>query len=150
MKFNQKSTIGATTTQGYNFSPIFILLPTSYQAISANLEHKIANKFRAPVLCVEFNDRYILSGSSDSTIRVCQQCTILCSLYFKVWTADIAGKYNCKHVLKDHSGAVRCIKFDNSKIVSGSEDLTVKLWKLNSGEITTLYRHGYYRTFKSY
>ncbi|KAH7729391.1 F-box domain containing protein [Aphelenchoides avenae] len=68
------------------------------------------------VSCVQFDAQRIVSGSTDSTIRI--------------W--DI--KTNCGGVgqmtLTGHSATVRCLHLHNSRLASGSNDFSIKIWDL--------------------
>ena len=54
-----------------------------------------------------------MSGSSDFTIRL--------------WDIECG---ECLRVLEGHDELVRCIRFDNKRIVSGAYDGKIKIWDL--------------------
>ncbi|KFD65323.1 hypothetical protein M514_22483 [Trichuris suis] len=101
------------------------------------------------ISCVQFDDNYIVSGSSDKMIKV---SAIL------VW--DIrTNNHLAVMTLSGHSHTVRClqlsnlrlasgsndssIKMDDEKIISGSYDRTLKVWDLVSSQcFETLRGHG--------
>ncbi|CAJ0961134.1 unnamed protein product, partial [Mesorhabditis belari] len=111
------------------------------------------------VLTSEVSDdgKYIVSGSSDQTVRVwCGQTgvqrhvlqghtgTVRCmSLHgttlvsgsvdatLRVWDI-VDGK--CLHIFTDHLEAVRCVQFDGIRVVSGAADFAVKIWNVQTGE----------------
>ncbi|BGP52672.1 hypothetical protein JCM8202_004801 [Rhodotorula sphaerocarpa] len=65
------------------------------------------------VYCCQFDERKIISGSRDRTIRV--------------W--DIASG-ETTHILRGHEGSVLCLQYDHEILVSGSSDSTVIVWDL--------------------
>ena len=42
----------------------------------------------------------------------------------------------CLHTLQGHIDTVRCVQFDQDKIISGSDDSTCKIYDLEEGELT--------------
>ncbi len=58
-----------------------------------------------------------MSGSSDNTIRL--------------WDIESGS---CLRVLEGHEELVRCIRFDNKRIVSGAYDGKIKVWDLNAAK----------------
>ena len=69
------------------------------------------------VMCLQFDDSVLITGSYDATI--------------KVW--DIATGEEIR-TLEGHTSGVRCLQFDDSKLISGSIDATVKIWDWRKGE----------------
>ncbi|GAA5871890.1 hypothetical protein JCM3774_000721 [Rhodotorula dairenensis] len=65
------------------------------------------------VYCCQFDDRKIISGSRDRTIRV--------------W--DIASG-ETTHILRGHEGSILCLQYDDEILVTGSSDSTVIVWDL--------------------
>ncbi len=65
--------------------------------------------------CVQFDDRFIVSGSQDKTIRV--------------WDASSGSNYG---ILRGHDESVTCLQLDSDLIVSGSSDTTIRLWEITS------------------
>ncbi|CAJ0916821.1 unnamed protein product, partial [Mesorhabditis belari] len=68
------------------------------------------------ISCVQFDDQRIVSGSSDSTIRV--------------WD------HNDSHPLGQmtftgHSATVRCLHLQGNRLASGSNDFSIKIWNLD-------------------
>ena len=51
--------------------------------------------------------------------------------------ADSAALAQVLHVLKGHSGPVRCVSFsgDGAKIASGSDDRTLCVWSVETGKV---------------
>ncbi|KAB8360690.1 hypothetical protein FH972_024427 [Carpinus fangiana] len=68
------------------------------------------------VMCVQFDENMIASGSYDSTI--------------KLW--DIHSGKEIR-TLRGHTLGIRCLQFDDTKLASGSLDGTIKFWDLESG-----------------
>lgn len=102
---------------------------------------------------VDFDTRYIVSGSGDKTIKVWLTSTgkfvrnllghersVAC-LQFKgnmvvsgskdttirIWDVETG---ECVRILQGHHDHVRCVQFDDDRIVSGSLDGTIKIWDL--------------------
>ncbi|GJN92135.1 hypothetical protein Rhopal_005165-T1 [Rhodotorula paludigena] len=69
------------------------------------------------VYCVQFDERKIISGSRDKTIRV--------------W--DIASGETTA-TLTAHEGSVLCLQYDDEILVSGSSDSRVVVWDLVGDE----------------
>ncbi|XP_031567155.1 probable E3 ubiquitin ligase complex SCF subunit sconB [Actinia tenebrosa] len=77
------------------------------------------------VLCLEFDLKRVITGSSDRTIRV--------------W--DVRSGRSIRK-LKGHKGGVRCLQFDSKKILSGSWDMTIMVWDIVKFEcLRVLYGH---------
>lgn len=68
------------------------------------------------VMCVQFDDNIIASGSYDSTI--------------KIWDIESGKEIR---TLRGHTLGIRCLQFDDTKLASGSLDGTIKFWDLESG-----------------
>jgi WD40 repeat protein len=93
-------------------------------------------------LCLTPDGRTLVSGSRDKTL--------------KVWNLNKAGNYNSissasrvigdglMYTLTGHSESINAVAInpDGQLLVSGSEDNTIKLWDLNTGEwLATLEGH---------
>ncbi|XP_032241718.1 probable E3 ubiquitin ligase complex SCF subunit sconB isoform X2 [Nematostella vectensis] len=65
------------------------------------------------VLCLQFDRRRVVTGSSDRTIRM--------------W--DVRSGRSIRK-MKGHKGGVRCLQFDNERIISGSWDMTIMVWHI--------------------
>lgn len=78
---------------------------------------KIFRGHQNGVMCLQFDDSVLITGSYDTTI--------------KVW--DIATGEQIR-TLEGHTSGVRCLQFDESKLISGSIDRTVKIWDWRKGE----------------
>ena len=74
------------------------------------------------VMCLQFDDSVLITGSYDTTI--------------KVW--DIATGEEIR-TLEGHTSGIRCLQFDDSKLITGSIDETVKIWDWRKGECMTTY-----------
>ncbi|KII65815.1 F-box/WD repeat-containing protein 11 [Thelohanellus kitauei] len=107
----------------------------------------------AAVNAVEFDDKYIVSASGDTKVRIWSwenyQCVnilsehrrgIACLHYryptlltgssdadIRIWDVD---KGICIRVLKGHSQLIRCIYFNDRHIISGSVDGSIRIWNL--------------------
>ncbi|KAJ2319158.1 ubiquitin-binding SDF ubiquitin ligase complex subunit met30 [Coemansia sp. RSA 2704] len=68
------------------------------------------------ILCVQFNDGYMITGSYDSKVHV--------------WDAD---SLELVSELSGHTMPVRALEFDDCKLFSGSLDGTVKIWNYRNG-----------------
>lgn len=78
------------------------------------------------VMCVQFDERVLASGSYDSTV--------------KLWDIETGDEIR---TFVGHELGVRCLQFDDSLLVSGSLDGTIKMWDVNSGKLLrTLSGHG--------
>ena len=71
------------------------------------------------MLCVQFDDQKIVSGSYDDTI--------------KVWSLELG---TCLNTLVGHADAVTCLQFNYHRIISGSLDCTLRFWDMNEGNVS--------------
>ncbi|KAI5815844.1 sulfur metabolite repression control protein [Pyronema omphalodes] len=69
------------------------------------------------VMCVQFDDAILATGSYDTTI--------------KIW--DLATGKEIR-TLVGHTQGVRCLQFDNKKLISGSMDGHIRIWNYHTGE----------------
>jgi len=77
------------------------------------------------ILCLQFDDNVLATGSYDSTI--------------KIWNIETGKEVR---TLTGHTGAVRTLQFDDNKLISGSFDNTIKIWNWQTGEcVNTLQGH---------
>jgi F-box and WD-40 domain protein MET30 len=69
------------------------------------------------VMCLQFDDNILVTGSYDATI--------------KIWDINTGREIRTLH---GHQSGIRCIQFDDTKLISGSMDRTVKVWNWRTGE----------------
>ncbi|KAF2163350.1 hypothetical protein M409DRAFT_57631 [Zasmidium cellare ATCC 36951] len=69
------------------------------------------------VMCLQFDDNVLITGSYDSTV--------------KVWDIN-SGE--CLRTLTGHTSGIRCLQFDEKKLMTGSLDNTLKLWDWTTGQ----------------
>lgn len=120
------------------------------------------------VLCLQYDDNIIISGSSDSTVRVwsvktgemlntlIHHCEAVLHLRFSdgimvtcskdrsiaVWDMQSSTEINLRRVLVGHRAAVNVVDFDQKYIVSASGDRTIKVWSTSTCEfVRTLNGH---------
>ncbi|KAK9454754.1 WD40-repeat-containing domain protein [Dipodascopsis uninucleata] len=84
----------------------------------------VLNGHAGRVMDVGFNDKYIISGSQDRTIRV--------------W--DKNAPHVSLRVLEGYSGFINRIGLHNNLVVSGSGDHTVRLWNVEAEECVTVFK----------
>lgn len=75
------------------------------------------------VMCLQFCDNILVTGSYDATI--------------KVW--DIETGHEVR-TLTGHLKGIRCLQFDDTKLISGSLDETLRVWNWRTGECLSTYR----------
>lgn len=120
------------------------------------------------VLCLQYDDKVIISGSSDSTVRVwdvntgemvntlIHHCEAVLHLRFNngmmvtcskdrsiaVWDMTSPSEITLRRVLVGHRAAVNVVDFDEKYIVSASGDRTIKVWNTHNCEfVRTLNGH---------
>ncbi len=77
------------------------------------------------VMCLQFNESILATGSYDTTI--------------KLWDIETGAEIR---TLEGHESGIRCLQFDDTKLISGSVDRTVKIWNWHTGEcLSTLPGH---------
>lgn len=71
-------------------------------------------------IALSFDDKYLVSGSHDNTI--------------KVWDTTTKSEIM---TIKGHLDAINCVAIspDNKYIASGSYDKTIKIWNFNTGQL---------------
>ncbi|GAB7341323.1 hypothetical protein MBLNU457_7592t2 [Dothideomycetes sp. NU457] len=69
------------------------------------------------VMCLQFDENILATGSYDATIRI--------------WDIE-----TCQEIRKlvGHTSGIRCLQFDDTKLMSGSLDNTIKVWNWRTGE----------------
>ena len=77
------------------------------------------------VMCLQFNDEILATGSYDATV--------------KIWDIEAGTELR---TLKGHTACIRCLQFDDTRILTGSIDRMIKIWNWRTGEcIKTLTGH---------
>ncbi|KAK3117896.1 hypothetical protein LTR53_000309 [Teratosphaeriaceae sp. CCFEE 6253] len=69
------------------------------------------------VMCLQFDDNVLISGSYDSTV--------------KVWDVNTGEELR---TLTGHTSGIRCLQFDDNKLMTGGLDCTLKLWNWRTGQ----------------
>ena len=74
------------------------------------------------IMCLQFDDNILVTGSYDATI--------------KLWDLE-----TCEEIrtLRGHDSGIRCLQFDDTKLISGSMDRTIKVWNWRNGECISTY-----------
>jgi WD40 repeat protein len=108
------------------------------------------------ITCLQFDERKIISGSSDSTLKIwsleTKECITLPHHTGHVYCLEFNRDYlvsgsedksikvfclrqlktrrrvQCVRTLVGHEQGVVCLQFDEEKIVSGSQDRKIKIW----------------------
>ncbi|KAL9127251.1 MAG: hypothetical protein Q9217_003831 [Psora testacea] len=73
------------------------------------------------ILCLQYDDRIMITGSSDNTLIV--------------WTVEPDFEYIPTRRLRNHTAGVLDVCFDEKQIVSCSKDSSVCLWDRESGDL---------------
>ncbi|KKA17661.1 E3 ubiquitin ligase complex SCF subunit sconB [Rasamsonia emersonii CBS 393.64] len=74
------------------------------------------------VMCLQFEDNILATGSYDATI--------------KIWDTDTGEELR---TLRGHESGIRCLQFDDTKLISGSIDRSLKVWNWRTGECLSTY-----------
>ncbi|KAL8646012.1 MAG: hypothetical protein Q9210_006382 [Variospora velana] len=74
------------------------------------------------VMCLQFDDNILATGSYDSTI--------------KIWDVETCDEIR---TLKGHESGIRCLQFDDKKLISGSIDRSLKIWNWHTGQCLSTY-----------
>lgn len=101
----------------------------------ADMSYKYMNGHTDSVYCVQFDDKKVITGSRDRTIRVWDMKTAEC---IKVLSSN--PDYNPQNENLDsavgtplqdfHTASVLCLQFDDQILVTGSSDSTCIVWSL--------------------
>ncbi|KAH8690181.1 putative sulfur metabolite repression control protein SconB [Talaromyces proteolyticus] len=74
------------------------------------------------VMCLQFEDNILATGSYDTTI--------------KIWDIETGEELR---TLTGHTSGIRCLQFDDTKLISGSMDRSLKVWNWRTGECISTY-----------
>ncbi|THC95393.1 hypothetical protein EYZ11_005117 [Aspergillus tanneri] len=74
------------------------------------------------VICLQFEDNILATGSYDATI--------------KIWDTETGEELR---TLRGHESGIRCLQFDDTKLISGSMDRSLKVWNWRTGECISTY-----------
>ncbi|EAZ63769.2 SCF complex F-box protein MET30 [Scheffersomyces stipitis CBS 6054] len=75
------------------------------------------------VTCLQFNRKYLMTGSYDTTIKI-----------WKIETGE------CLKTLTGHTKGVRSLVFDSQKLITGGLDSTIKVWNYHTGQCIATYK----------
>ncbi|KAJ5978384.1 hypothetical protein N7501_001726 [Penicillium viridicatum] len=83
---------------------------------------KVFKGHRDSVMCLQFEDNILMTGSYDATV--------------KIWDTDTGEELR---TLKGHVAGVRCLQFDDTKLITGSLDRSIRVWNWRTGECISKY-----------
>lgn len=83
---------------------------------------KVFKGHKNGVMCLQFEDNILATGSYDTTI--------------KIWDMETGEELR---TLTGHTSGIRCLQFDDTKLISGSIDRTLKVWNWRTGECISTY-----------
>ena len=88
---------------------------------------------------MELKDNILVSGNADSTVKIWDILTGQClqTLSGEQILQWIVGRY--KHTPSGpnkHQSAVTCLQFNNKFVITSSDDGTVKLWDVRTGQMS--------------
>ncbi|CAG8782795.1 14403_t:CDS:2, partial [Acaulospora morrowiae] len=98
------------------------------------------------VNCLQLKGHHLVTGSRDRTIRQWDisklalpndSVTNLAEINFKSGSTSehsFNGENCWLATLEGHSGSITCLHYDNSFLVSGSSDKTMKQWDMETGQ----------------
>jgi F-box and WD-40 domain protein MET30 len=72
---------------------------------------------RNGVMCLQFQDNILATGSYDATI--------------KIWDLDTGKELR---TLEGHTSGVRCLQFYGCQLISGAMDKTIRIWNWKTGQ----------------
>jgi WD40 repeat protein len=96
-------------------------------------------------ICWLESDKFLVTGHADSIIRVWETAAVLASSSNAEQAAEQSGGPKPSQSLKGHSGpiaALAAVTPQSGRLLSGSEDGTVRLWELASGRQLRQMNHG--------
>jgi WD40 repeat protein len=88
--------------------------PAFFEPLHAEVERTLEGN-EGPVECLVMYGKMMISGSTDSTI--------------KVWNTD---RWTCDRILEGHGENVIYLVMHDNKLISGSSDHTIKVWNTGS------------------
>lgn len=92
--------------------------PNPARALNPEIYHVPEYYHNASILCLQFDDEIMVTGSSDCTLIIWDM---------KTWQP--------KHCLRSHTAGVLDIAFDKEKIISCSKDATLCVWDRDTGAL---------------
>lgn len=66
----------------------------------------------------------------------------------RIW--DLRTNTQALLTLAGHEGTVRCLQFDQTRVVSGSNDSTIRIWTMSNGECVGILRGYNFNLFSSF
>ena len=81
------------------------------------------------IKCLQFDEDVLITGSYDSTIREWDRRND-----YSLMREYVGHGENGVTIERSPQGSVVCLKFDDNKIVSGSNDTTIRVWSRSTGE----------------
>ncbi|KAK5170328.1 uncharacterized protein LTR77_004915 [Saxophila tyrrhenica] len=79
------------------------------------------------VMCLQFDDKILITGSYDTTV--------------KVWDLNATDESTaCLRTLRGHTSGIRCLQFDENKLMTGSLDNTLRLWNWKTGQCLRVFQ----------
>lgn len=75
------------------------------------------------VMCLQFDDKVLMTGSYDATV--------------KIWDLETGREIR---TLTGHTQGIRCLHFDDARLITGSMDNTIKVWNWRTGECINTFR----------
>ncbi|KAF4762302.1 hypothetical protein HAV15_005889 [Penicillium sp. str.  len=112
---DERVTSKLVTVRGRRFTGIDLL---SHKRCSV----KVFKGHRDSVMCLQFEDNILMTGSYDATV--------------KIWDTDTGEELR---TLKGHVAGVRCLQFDDTKLITGSLDRSIRVWNWRTGECISKY-----------
>ncbi|EZF35024.1 hypothetical protein H109_05583 [Trichophyton interdigitale MR816] len=100
-------------------SPFISICPPVASTADLISHHESGEYHNASILCLQFDDRIMVTGSSDASCIV--------------W--DMQDDYRPIRRLKSHQAGVLDVCFDDKHIVSCSKDTTICVWDRETGQL---------------